>query len=698
MKKMLLVFSCAFFCFGVLFILNGEKNHMMPRDAQGYVCIKTVDDVYSVYPKTGGEIKKRSQEIQVKVQELIDGIVALPADKYNKETVLYALDRALSYCLVELGILELVHSVYDDMAIRSVAEEQELVLKSLILEHISNNKSLYDVVKVYAAEAAKQDNLTPEQQLFLDEVLADFKRSGLDLPQDQRDRIVELKKEEQKISQEFSKNISQDQSIITATLEQLDGISTEFIQMLQKNDQGNYILRTDYPTADMVLNYCNVEDTRKRFSKLFKNRAYPINVEILDQLIAVRNQIAQALGFASYAHLDLDDQMVKTPERAHAFQMSMRSGMITKGKQEFKDLTQDLPGGVNLTQEGKLESWNGGYVSTYFKKKYYDIDELKIAEYFPMEKTIQGLLHIYETFFDLAIEQVSHPKAWHSDVRLLKISDKNGAVRGYVFLDMFPRPNKYSHAAMFPGVKTIERNGSVYPTVTTVVCNFTKPTATKPSLLKFGEVETFFHEFGHAIHGVLGTTELCAQSGTSVKTDFVELPSQLLENWLEQPEILKGLSCHYQTGEQMPDELVAKKLKQIKFGLGMHYARQIALGMIALDCFGDAKNKNVDAIVQNYSEEMCPYFVYDLETHMACNFGHLAGYGAKYYGYLWSRVFADDVFVRIKQEGVLNPEAGARYVKYILGVGGSKDPNAMLRDYLEREPNSDAFMKGLERE
>ncbi len=694
MKKLVLISICVFLSFGVLFILKGEKNHMMPRDAQGYVCVKTLDDVYSVYPKTVDEIKKRSQEVQTEVRKLIDGIVGLPVEKYSKETVLYALDRALSYCGVELGILELVHSAYDDMALRAAAEEQELILKSLILDKVTNNKPLYDVCKAYALSSSK-DKLSSSERLFLDEVLADFKRSGLDLPQEQRDRIVELKKQEQKLSQEFSKNISQDQSTITVTLAQLDGISPEFIQALSKNEAGEYVLRTDYPTADMVLNYCNVEDTRKRFAKAFKNRAYPLNVEVLDKLIAVRNEIAQALGFASYAHLDLDNQMVKSPERALAFQMSMKSGMIEKGKQEFKKLTQDLPEGVSLTQDGKLEGFNSGYVSTYFKKKYYDIDELKISEYFPMEKTIQGLLHIYETFFDLSIDQIVNPKAWHPDVRLLKISDKNGAVRGYVFLDMFPRPNKYGHAAMFPGVVSLKRDATFYPTVTSVVCNFTKPTATKPSLLKFREVETFFHEFGHAIHGVLGATELFAQSGTHVKTDFVELPSQLLENWIEQPEILKGLSCHYQTGEQMPDELIGKKIKQITFGLGMHYARQITFGMIALDCFGDAKNKNVDAIVQKHSQEMSPYFVYDSETHMACNFGHLAGYGAKYYGYLWSRVFADDVFARIKQEGVLNPEAGARYVAYILGVGGSKNPNDMLRDYLEREPNSDAFMNGL---
>ncbi|MFT6765508.1 MAG: thimet oligopeptidase [Alteromonas naphthalenivorans] len=694
MKKTILVVGTLTLC-ALTFFIKSERNVMMPRDRQGHVYIKTLEDVYTVYPNSITAIQERAKFTQDQSKKIIDAIIAVPHNKQNKKNMLEALDNAYAYFGPDLGIFELIMSVHPDKAMRDEAAKQDLAIKGFLLEHLSNNISLYEAFKGYDHGNATQEEFSPEEHLALDELIGDFKRSGLELPEDKRVKIVELNKKLQKISQQFSQNINNDASSITATKQQLTGVSDDFVGALKKNDAGEYILVTDYPTANMILSYCKVEDTRKRFSKAFKNKAYPSNSTVLKDLMDTRHELAKALDFKSYAHLDLDSQMVKTPERARKFQLDMKDKLLKKSDQEFKEFTKDLPEGVSLTKAGKLESWNGGYVSTYFKKKYYDVDEQKIAEYFPMEQTVRGLLDIYEKFFDLNIETIDSPQSWHPDVRLAKISDKNGPVRGYVFLDMFPRPNKYGHAAMFPGVTTVERDGAIYPTVTTVVCNFTKPTADKPSLLKFDEVNTFFHEFGHAIHGVLGTTKLAAQSGTSVKTDFVELPSQLLENWMENKEILQGLTHHYKTSIPMPDELIDKKLAQIKFGQGMRNAQQMGFGLISLDCFGQDEDKDPEAIFKKHSQEFSPHGVYDTDTHSICSFGHLSGYGAKYYGYMWSRVFADDVFAQVEKEGLLNPKAGKRYVEEILGRGGSKDPDAMLRDYLGREPNSDAFFKKI---
>ena len=668
---------------------------MLPRDTDGNVHIKNLEEVYNVYPNTVAEIQKRSKFAQEQSKKVIDAIIAVPIEKQNKQNTLYALDNAYAYFGPELGILELIAYTHPEKEVRDEALKQELEIQSFLLEYLSNNSDLYNAFHAYYQGNSQQDNLSEEEELALIETMHDFKRSGLDLPAEERAKNIELKKEVQKISQKFTQNINNDTSSITAKKEQLDGVSEDFILGLKKNDAGEYVLMTDYPTANMILNYCKIEDTRKRFSKAFKNKAYPANVTVFEELRAAKDALAKSLKFKTYAHLDLDSQMVKTPERAYEFQLDMKDKIVKKSKEEFKEFIKDLPEGVSLTKDGKLESWNAGYVSTYFKKKHYDIDEQKLAEYFPMEQTIRGLLDIYEKFFNLKVEIIDNVKAWHQDVQLVKISDRDGTVRGYVFLDMYPRPNKYGHAAMFPGVTTVKRDGVVYPTVTAVVCNFTKPTAEKPSLLKYGEVNTFFHEFGHAIHGILGTTTMACQSGTSVKTDFVELPSQLLENWVENKDILKGLTHHYKTGEPMPDELIDKKLTQIQFGQGMHNARQIGLGLISLDCFGKDLSKSADDIFKEHTQEFAPEIAYDSDTHSVCSFGHLSGYGAKYYGYMWSRVFADDVFAQIEQEGLLNPESGKRYVDEILGRGGSKDPDVMLRDYLGREPNTDAFFRKI---
>lgn len=700
MKKLTLG---ALLLFGIATVLwcKKERSTMIPRDEHGHVHIKTLDDVYAVYPQTIEEIKNRFEEVKKEVPKRVAAIIAVSAEKQNKDNVLYAFDRLTSYAQEHEGaglidMLELVRSVYSDQDVVTAAQKTEVATRQFMFKEISANQDLYKALKTYAQGNAKKDSLTKEEQYFLDETLAYYKLMGLDLPEEQRKKVIELTDKEQALSVTFQNNIAQDASTITATKEQLDGIDPEFLASLKKDDQGRYILHMDYPTASMVGSYCKVHDTRRRFAKAFSNRAYPKNMQVLKDLIEVRDQLAKVLGFNSFDEMNLSDQMVKSPARVQEFYGTMKDRLLKKSDEEFKEFVKDLPEGVTLTADGKIKKGDGGYISTHFKKKHYNIDERKIAEYFPMEKTVQGLFDIYQKFFAIKIEEIKNPKAWHPEVRLLKVTDKNGVVRGYIFLDMFPRPKKYNHAACFPCIKSITKDdGTIYPALCSVVCNFTKPTPTKPSLLKFREVQTFFHEFGHAIHGVLSAPKLVTQSGTMVKTDFVELPSQLLENWMEDREVLKNLSSHYQTGQQMSDDLLNGKLKELKFGQGMGYAGQMSLGNVALEFFGPGVNKDPHAIVKRIGEQYSPNSEYDSDGHFECNFGHLGQYKARYYGYLWSRVFADDVFAQIEKEGLLSPKAGKRYLDEILGRGGSKDPNQMLRDYLGREPNANAFLKRI---
>jgi thimet oligopeptidase len=359
----------------------------------------------------------------------------------------------------------------------------------------------------------------------------------------------------------------------------------------------------------------------------------------------------------------------------------------------------DLPEGITLRADGTIDSWNYGFVTNYFKKKYYSIDEQVFAEYFPMEKTIAGLINIYEQFFSLKIEAVPATDMWHSDVRLLQVSRKSdGALLGYVFMDLFPRDKKYGHAAAFEGVFAIKReDGTRTAASVALLCNFTKPIGDKPSLLKYGELTTFFHEFGHAIHCILGAAKYWNLSGFNTEVDFVELPSQMLENWMEDKEILAMVSSHYKTGEPLPQEMITKRLELLKFGQGLVVVNQLALGMTGLELFGPNQNQNADAVFKRFAVQNIKGISYDDDTHRIYSFGHIASalYGPKYYGYLWSLVLAEDVFEKIEKEGLLNPQAGKRYADAILSHGGSKDANDMLRDYLGREPRFDAFYRKM---
>ncbi len=674
------------------------QAHLLPRDVDGQIHIQTFDDLAKVYPKTIEEMEERVEYAQGQALEIINQVIVIPKMQQNKDNVLHAIDTARGYLECEYWILNIIKNAYCEKAFVKRAFQLERQIRDFSNENITCNASLYKVVQSYANMHAQEDNLTFEQWYFLNNMLNEFKRNGAELAPEVQKKMMVLKKQEATLGPKFVQNITNDNSFILVEEQELAGVSEDFIKALERDDDGKYILVTDYPTASAIFYNCYVESTRKKFEKVFCNRGYPANEKILKDLIDVRDKLAKSLGFKSYAHFDISPHMAKTPERVCSFHRDMKESIVKKACQEFKEITKDLPEDVSLTRDGKLKDWDSAYVSTYYKKKHYDVDEQEIAEYFPMDQTIRGLLDIYEKFFNLKIETIENPQVWHSDVRLVKISEKSGAVLSYVFLDMHPRKNKFTHAMTFPGVMTARTSEKIYPTVSTMLCNFTKPTNGKPSLLSFKEVKTFFHEFGHAIHCALAETPFVYQSSpVFANVDFLELPSLLLENWIENKEVLRGLTHHYKTGKSMPDELIDKKLKQLKFGKGMLYARQVAMSYIALECFGDAQDKDAAQIYKKYMNECVPYIEHDEDIHDECSFGHLGAelYGSKYYSYLWAQVFADDVFAQIEKEGLLNPEAGSRYRKAILAPGASKNPDDMLRDYLGREPNKDAFFKKI---
>ncbi len=676
-----------------------QEKRNMKCDIQGYKKIDSVTLACAIFPKTVHEIVERSKNAQKKTLTCIEALVTLSPEKYSQETVLKAFDTLRAAVASELSVLGLVKSVYQEQEILDAAEKQFVLLNHFIIEHIDSNKRIYTIFKAYQADAAKKENLSTDDRYFLSKMIENFELQGLNLSEEKQKQVLELKKKCAQLESEFHRYIDQDQTVIKVSEQALADIPEDFKQTLQR-DGDLYVLPMNYPIQAMIMNYCSVEETRKQYSKAFSNKAYPQNESILQEIIQVRNEFSKLLGYESFAAYDLKTQMIKTAERAWSFENDLQTRALLAAEKDFKQLVSDLPNGVSLTKKGTLEPWNYGYVSTYFKKKYYSIDEHVFAEYFPLEKTITGLIGIYEKFFNLSIEPIIVTGLWHSDVRLLQVKNKvDGTLYGYIFLDMFPRDKKYGHAAAFETVlATKKENGTRTSGVVTLVCNFTKPTTEKPSLLRYSEVTTFFHEFGHAIHVMLGATKYYAVSGFNTEIDFVELPSQMLENWMENKEILTMISSHYKTGDPLPETLIEKRLELLKFGQGLFVTSQLTLGMVSLALFGPDQMESLADLYKKFAECNTKHIAYDTDTHRYCSFGHLTGYGPKYYGYLWSLVLACDVFEQIEKEGLLNPEAGKKYVDAILSHGGSKDANDMMRDYLGREPRFDAFYRkmGLE--
>ena len=661
--------------------------------------ITSAEAAQQLFPKTTAEIKEQTDRYLAEATQAIDRIIAIPTDKRTFNNTARALSDLCSRSNIAIkeGVFEIVEYLYPEKEMRDTAHEVIQKIQEFFVDNVGNNKKLYEAFKAYVEGNAKPEQLSDEQQYYLDESMKSFKRAGLDLPDDRLEEVKELKKKLQKLTQEFDRNIAADQSTVAVTRDELKGLDDEFIDQLKKTDDGLYILGVDYPTVLRVMDNCEVESTRKKMYETFANRAYPVNEALLKQIIALRDELARKLGFASYAALNIDNQMAQTLERAEQFILDLREKARAKGDKELDSFIEELPESVRLTDDGKIQAWDLPFLKNQYKKRTFAVDEEKIAEYFPMQQTVDALLDIYRQFLGIQFKEVPIKGMWHDDVRLVEVWSKDGSQRyGYIFLDLYPRPNKYSHAAHAGLVPALTlADGSRLPAVSVVMANFTKPTKNSPSLLRRNEVQTFFHEFGHALHAQLGATDLPSFSGTRVKTDFVELPSQMLEEWLWDKEILKKVSGHYKTGKPLPDELIDNILALKRYDSGLFVVRQSMLSSYALDLYKPGAEKDPYQIQYALQQVIMPRVHYGPNNHHFAAFGHLTGYGAKYYGYLWSKVFALDIFDQIKQKGLLNGEIGERYVTEIIGKGGSIDPNQLLQNFLGRKPRQDAFIRDL---
>lgn len=658
----------------------------------------TVHDIPKIFPKTPYQVDQLARETLEHARKSIAEIIAIPDDQRTFANTVAAFDNAASYYFaIPAHMFSILKEVTNDDALRDALRAQSIKMNDEAIDLFSENKQLYQAIKAYYDGNAKKEQLTKEQRYYLDELIKGFVRAGLDKPDDIRTKIKTLKKELAALSVEFDKNVNSYNKTIEVTREELAGMDERFINGLAKIPTGKFILNTTYPIMFPVMEYCTQAATREKLWRLNVTKAYPENQSILESIIKKRDELAQLLGYISYAAYDIDDEMAQTPERVEKFLNELIARTNKKELEEHELLKTDLPPSVQLSPDNKFYPWDRLHAMAMYKKKHFNIDQREIATYFPMESTVKGLLDIYRAFLGVEFKELPLAGVWDPEVKLIEVTSREkNQILGYLLLDLFPRPNKYGHACQSTIIPAIQKpDGIKQPALVLVIANFPKATAQEPSLLELNEVNTFFHEFGHALHAILGATELAGTSGTRVKTDFVELPSQMLEEWLWDAGILKQLSKHYQTSQPLSDQLIKTIIEQKNFSSGSFIQRQVYLAFISLLIFQEGGVEDTQQLARTLSNKIRIHSVFDNDDHFEVSFGHLMGYGAKYYGYLWSKVFALDLFDYIKQRGLLNGEVGRKYVQLILMPGGSADPNELLRNFLGREPNSDAFFKDL---
>lgn len=579
--------------------------------------------------------------------------------------------------------------VHSDEAIRAEGSACEEKVGPFMVE-VFTNRGIYQII-------LNTKTRHPKEQRLISELKRSFEQNGMALDNEKLSQFKELKQRLSVLEAQFSKNLNEDQTSITLSQDELAGVTADFLGRLKKTPNGLYIVTTKRADYDLLMDNATNPETRKKMNIAYDSRAGDKNIKLLEQAISLRQQIATITGFKTWADYRIEGRMAKTGDEALALLNDLRvklkprlksdMAIQLKTKQEMED--------ANATE---LKSWDLRFFANQVKKRDYSLDDEVIREYFPKDLVMNGLFDVYSTLLGVRFEEVQNADVWFDTVKLYAIKNKHDdKIIAYFYTDLFPRVGKYGHAAAFPII-----SGRLLPTndysvpVASMVANFTPPTANKPSLLTHDEVETLFHEFGHIMHQTLTRAPYAYLSGSSTTQDFVEAPSQMLENWVWSADILKSISGHYLDHKKhLPDELITKMVAAHDFNIGFHYSRQIVLGLTDLKMH--VANGAVDAsdLYRQTFKDVLDIEPVEGSAWMA-GFGHMmGGYDAGYYGYIWSEVYAADMFTAFEATGLLNAVTGHAYRTNILEKGNMQDPIEMVTGFLGRKPNNEAFLKKL---
>jgi peptidyl-dipeptidase Dcp len=631
----------------------------------------------------------------------IDAIVNNP-EAPSFENTIVALDFSGEQLDRISSIFFNLNSAETNETIQKIAQEVSPLL-SEFGNDITLNEDLFKRVKtVY--DAKSELNLSIEQTTLLDKKYKGFSRNGANLPEDKKEQLREIDKKLSQLSLKFGENVLAETNKFEMLLtdeKDLSGLPEGTIeaakQLAESKEKEGWLFTLDYPSYIPFVTYADNRELRKKLtlaagSKAFKGDDLD-NQDIVLQIVNLRHERANLLGYKTHAHFVLEERMAQTPEKVLSFSNELLEKAKPAADKEFKNLENFAK---DLDKIDRLEKWDGSYYSEKLKQKLFSLDDEQLKPYFKLENVIDGAFTVANKLFDLNFEEIDTIDKYHEDVLTYKVTDKNGGLVSVFYADFFPRSGKRNGAWMTSYKPQYIIDGENSRPHISIVCNFTKPTKSKPSLLTFNEVTTLFHEFGHALHGMLANTTYPSLSGTSVFWDFVELPSQVLENWCYEKEALELFAKHYETGEVIPMDLVEKIKDSASFHQGMQTLRQLSFGLLDMKWHGQAPS-NIKNVKDFETEAFAGTNLYPStkETCMSTAFSHIfqGGYSSGYYSYKWAEVLDADAFEYFKEAGIFNKSVATKFKDNVLSQGGTENPMVLYKRFRGQEPKPEALLK-----
>ncbi|MDP5105298.1 MAG: M3 family metallopeptidase [Polaribacter sp.] len=568
---------------------------------------------------------------------------------------------------------------------------------------ITLNEELFKRVKaVY--DSRESLDLTPEQQMLLEKQYKGFARNGANLNEEAKTKLRKIDAQLSKLSLQFGENVlAETHAFEMHVLDEndLSGLPESEIEsareVAKSKEKEGYIFTLDYPSYIPFLTYADNRELRKKLAiaagkKAFQDNEFNNEQVVLD-IVNLRQQRANLLGYKTHAHFVLEERMAETPEKVIEFSNNLLEKAKPAAIKEFENLENYAK---KLDGIDQLQKWDGAYYAEKLKKELFDLDQEILKPYFKLENVIDGAFEISKRLYDLHFEEVFNIDKYHEDVKTYNVTDSEGNFVAVFYADFHPRKGKRNGAWMTSYKPQQIKNGINERPQVSIVCNFTKPTATKPSLLTFTEVTTLFHELGHALHGMLANTTYNSLSGTSVSWDFVELPSQILENWCFEKEALELFAKHYETGEVIPMKYVEKIKESASFHEGMQTLRQLSFGLLDMQWHGQdpSEIKSIKEF-ENNAFENTKLYPDVAENCMSTSFSHIfqGGYSAGYYSYKWAEVLDADAFEYFLEKGIFNKEVATKFKENVLSKGGTEKPMDLYKRFRGKEPKPDALLK-----